>query len=85
MVTIEIILNGEAKVIKTHTTMIELIKDLELVPERLAVEYNLKILKRNRWNDICLAEGDQIEIVQLVGGGWESEKLLSIRKIRIGV
>jgi len=69
MATIEIILNGEAKVIKTQTTMIELIKDLELVPGRLAVEYNLKILKRNRWNDIYLAEGDQIEIVQLVGGG----------------
>ena len=49
--------------------MSELIKNLELVPDRLAVEYNLKILKRNRWNDTFLAEGDQIELVQLVGGG----------------
>ena len=69
MQTIEIILNGEAKAIKRQTTMSELIKNLELVPDRLAVEYNLKILKRNKWNDTLLAEGDQIELVQLVGGG----------------
>ena len=69
MATIKIILNGEARVIKNQTAMSELIEDLELVPERLAVEYNLKILKRNRWNDTYLSEGDQIEIVQLVGGG----------------
>ena len=69
MPSVKIILNGEVKSIKPRTTMGGLIKDLKLVPERLAVEYNLKILKKTRWNETYLEEGDRVEIVQLVGGG----------------
>ena len=69
MPSVKIILNGEFKSIKPLTTMAGLIKDLKLVPERSAVEYNLKILKKTRWNETYLEEGDRVEIVQLVGGG----------------
>ncbi len=73
MALVEILLNGESKKLPAGVTVAELIKDLELVPERLAVEYNLHILKKKHWAETALAQGDRIEIVHFVGGGaWRS-------------
>ncbi len=69
MALIEILLNGESKKLPAGITVAELIKDLGLLPERLAVEYNLHILKRKHWEETALAQGDRIEMVHFVGGG----------------
>ena len=46
-----------------------LVRDLELDPERLAVELDRRIVKRAQWASTPLQAGSQIEIVQFVGGG----------------
>lgn len=36
---------------------------------RIAIEYNGDILPKSRYGEVCLADGDKIEIVAFVGGG----------------
>lgn len=61
--------NGESREVETGETLYELIKQLALVPERLAVERNREVVRRADWPQTLLAEGDRIEIVHFVGGG----------------
>mgnify|MGYP000045828556 CR=1 FL=1 len=66
---IEIIVNGEPQQIVLGATVTELIQQLALTPERLAIELNLNILPRTQWAATRLQAGDQLEIVHFVGGG----------------
>jgi thiamine biosynthesis protein ThiS len=66
---IEVILNGEPRAVAPETTVAALVEELQLRPERLAVEYNLEILPRRRWAETVLAAGDRLEVVHFVGGG----------------
>ena len=61
--------NGEPHELREGLTLSELIAELGLAPERLAVERNREVVRRARWAETTLAEGDQIEIVHFVGGG----------------
>jgi thiamine biosynthesis protein ThiS len=69
MAEIGIYLNGQLKEIPSSLTVEGLVKLLDLVPERLAIEYNLQILKRDKWSQQQLSEGDKLEMVHFVGGG----------------
>ena len=62
-------INGEQSELREGMTLSELIAQLELVPERLAIERNREVVRRAHWAETVLAEGDQIEIVHFVGGG----------------
>lgn len=62
--------NGERREVPPGTSLSELIETLSLAPERLAVERNLEVVRRNDWEETLLAEGDRIEIVHFVGGGF---------------
>ncbi len=66
---IEIVLNGEPKEIAPGQSILDLLHSLNLPIERLAVEHNLKIVKRDHWSSQALENGDKVEIVQFVGGG----------------
>ena len=67
--TIEITVNGEAHQLSLGARVTDLIKQLDLAPERLAIELNLSILPRAKWAEIELKPGDRLEIVHFVGGG----------------
>ena len=69
MALVEILVNGETRALKAGTTVEELVRELGLVPDRLAIEYNLRILKKKHWAATALANGDRVEIVHFVGGG----------------
>ena len=62
-------INGEASELREGMTLGELIVHLDLAPERLAIERNREVVRRVRWAETEIAEGDQIEIVHFVGGG----------------
>lgn len=47
----------------------DLIADLELKGDRVAVELNGNIVPRAEWAATALADGDRLEIVHFVGGG----------------
>ena len=55
----------------TAPTVLQLLQEKEILPERVAVEVNLKVLKRADFAQHRLHEGDAIEIVNFVGGGRE--------------
>ena len=61
--------NGEAREVEEGTTVGGLVRQLALAPERLAVELNREVVRRARWEETALADGDKIEVVHFVGGG----------------
>ncbi len=63
-----ITLNGDPRRI-TATTIAELVRELDLAPEKVAVECNGAIVPRSTLAEAPLAEGDVLEIVHFVGGG----------------
>lgn len=50
-------------------TIADLVRELELLPEKVAVERNGAIVPRSTLGEAALAEGDTLEIVHFVGGG----------------
>ena len=50
-------------------TIADLVRELDLVPEKVAVERNGEIVPRSKLAEAPLAEGDTLEIVHFVGGG----------------
>ena len=66
---ISIVLNGETRAARAGDTISDLVRALDLDPERLAVELDRRIVKRAQWATTVLAPGATLEIVQFVGGG----------------
>ena len=65
----EITLNGERFELDRPVSIVALLAKLEIDPRRVAVEHNQTILKRHRFPDVVVGEGDRVEIVNFVGGG----------------
>ncbi len=61
--------NGEPQRVPDGTTAAGLLQQLGIRPERVVVELNLTILKRDQLTLTMLAPGDRVEIVHFVGGG----------------
>jgi len=62
-------LNGDAHELAGPLTVSELLAQLDIDPRRVAVEHNLVVLKRDLFDRTTVREGDEIEIVNFVGGG----------------
>lgn len=61
--------NGETREAPDKATLADLLASLGIDGRRVAVERNLEIAPKSLWSEIALEEGDQLEIVQFVGGG----------------
>ena len=64
-----IILNGEQVELGGPLTVTELLSQLDIDARRVAVEHNIVVLKRAAFDETIVREGDQVEIVNFVGGG----------------
>jgi thiamine biosynthesis protein ThiS len=62
-------LNGEPHELAGPLTLTALLAQLKIDPRRVAVEHNLTVVKRANYDRTRIQEGDQIEIVNFVGGG----------------
>lgn len=62
-------LNGEPYEIAAPLTISDLLAALDIDPRRVAVEHNLNVIKRDRYDSTIVDNGDEVEIVNLVGGG----------------
>lgn len=49
--------------------LLELVQEKRLQPERVVLELNGAIVKRPRWGEVTVQDGDVLEIVCFVGGG----------------
>jgi thiamine biosynthesis protein ThiS len=65
----EVVVNGEARVVAADATVALLISELGLDPHRVAVERNRDIVPRAEYAQVALEQGDRLEIVTFVGGG----------------
>ena len=65
----QIILNGDRHEVAGPLTLNALLAQLKIDPRRVAVEHNLTVVKRANYDSTQIQDGDQIEIVNFVGGG----------------
>jgi sulfur carrier protein len=54
-----------------------LVELLGMKPDRVAVELNRDIVTRDRWLETQLHDGDRLEVVHFVGGGFDLGQELS--------
>ncbi len=64
-----VIVNGETREMPAETTLSAMIELLGLPDERIAIELNKAVIRRSRWDEAVLSDGDAVEIVHFVGGG----------------
>jgi sulfur carrier protein len=62
-------INGEEKDVANVATLAELVNQLAMKADRVAVELNRAIVPRTNWAATSLNDGDELEIVHFVGGG----------------
>ncbi len=62
-------LNGDTFELPDGETVAGLLARMELAGRRVAVELNLDIVPRGEHASTPLKEGDQVEVVQAIGGG----------------
>jgi sulfur carrier protein len=70
---VDIILNGKPSKLAENSSLLQLIYNLDLAPEKIALELNRQVVRRADWSSTILKEGDQVEIVHFVGGGLAGE------------
>jgi thiazole synthase len=66
---VKILLNGDPLELASPRTIGALLADLAIDARRVAVEHNLTVLKRAAFDTTEVRDGDQVEIVNFVGGG----------------
>ncbi len=67
MITIEF--NGQASQVEENSTVADLLRLAKVESRSCAVEWNLEIVPKDRYETQALSNGDKIEVVTLVGGG----------------
>ena len=67
MTTIDV--NGEAREVAQQCTLLELVGQLGLASQPLALAVNRAVVPRQQWNARRLLDGDKVDIVRAIGGG----------------
>jgi sulfur carrier protein len=65
----QVTVNGEPRPLSAALKIDELLAELQLAGKRVAVEVNGSIVPRSRHAATALQDGDQVLIVQAIGGG----------------
>ena len=67
--TMQVQVNGEERCCRADATVGDLLRELAIKTERVAVELNLEILDRKDFDQRSLKQGDRVEILSFIGGG----------------
>ena len=65
----EILVNGQEKKYNYNLSLEDLIMELGLNNEKIAIEVNNEIVPRSQLKNKLIVDGDNIEIITAVGGG----------------
>jgi sulfur carrier protein len=65
----EIILNGAKHQLDAPLSIFELVANLNLAQQAVAVAVNRDVITRNQWKDYRLQANDQVDVVRAIGGG----------------
>ena len=63
-------LNGEKKSVPDGITVVGLLEFLKVQQERVAVELNLEIVKKDKFSTTTIKEDDNLEVVSFMQGGF---------------
>lgn len=67
---VQVQINGEPREFSHSSLRLsELVEQLSLAPQRIAIEVNRQIVRRADWEHTEVSDGDRVEIVHFVGGG----------------
>ena len=66
---IKIKVNGKFKSISDNYKILDLVKDLKIPLNKVAIELNQEIMDKKKISKIILKKNDKIEIVHFIGGG----------------
>jgi sulfur carrier protein len=70
--SLSLVLNGQQRDfpnLSDSASLEQLIQDLGLKSDRVAIEHNGEIAAKSTWPQTALKPGDRLEIVHFVGGG----------------
>jgi len=70
--SLTLVLNGQSRAfdsLSQPASLEQLIGELGLKGDRVAVEHNGEIVPRSGWAEAMLNGGDRLEVVHFVGGG----------------
>ena len=62
-------LNGDPYEINSGPNLIELLKNLKIQKNKVAVEVNGEIIESEKYTNLILNNNDKVEIVHFIGGG----------------
>ena len=62
-------LNGDSHEVAAPLSVAALLEQLDIDARRVAVELNLAVVKKAAYDSAVINEGDEVEIVNFVGGG----------------
>jgi sulfur carrier protein len=68
-VSISIRVNGDAREVEEGLTVAGLLDALGVKAPRVVVEHNMRILRADDFAAARIADGDELEVLQFVGGG----------------
>jgi len=67
-----LIINGQSRSfinLSLPVSLAQVIAEMALKGDRVAVELNGQIVQRTQWEDTSVSSGDRLEVVHFVGGG----------------
>ena len=64
-----LVINGKEQSFGDSLNLAQLVEQLGMKGDRVAVELNREIVPRAHWTETTLSDGDKLEIVHFVGGG----------------
>mgnify|MGYP001254567165 FL=1 len=64
-----IYVNGKEFIVEENTTLIKLIKDLNLEKKSFAIAVNSEVVKKENYKRFIILPDSKIEIISAVGGG----------------
>ena len=67
--TVDFELNGEKREAVEPLTVLELLEEFDLEGRRVAVAINSEVVPRSTFQERFVRAGDQVEVIQAVGGG----------------
>ncbi len=78
-----ITVNGEKKTVPDALSVFGLLEFLNIQHQRVAVELNQEIVKKDRYGATALKEGDSLEVVSFMGGGEKPFRSAELKSTKI--
>ena len=66
---IKIIINGKKRLIKSKSSIKDVVRKLKIPLNKVAIELNFEIIDKKKISKIFLNQNDKLEIFHFIGGG----------------